>query len=153
MYCRFLLTHLTDPQAMISKWATQLRPKGLLLMEEVEWIRTNCTIFTSYLAIVQAMLEHHSNTLYVGPVLDELKDSSTLARIMSRVARLQVESHRAATMFFLNMQSWKDRPFVQVTYSPEQISQLERDLHAMMNAPKGDIEIEWGLRQVVHERR
>lgn len=43
LYCRFLLTHLRDPEAVVARWTDQLRPGGLLLMEEAESRRTPCT--------------------------------------------------------------------------------------------------------------
>jgi len=39
--CRFLLGHLPDPAAALAAWATQLAPGGLLLVDEVERIRTD----------------------------------------------------------------------------------------------------------------
>jgi trans-aconitate methyltransferase len=38
IFCRFLLTHLRDPQGTVAAWATQLSPGGLLLLEpEKHW--------------------------------------------------------------------------------------------------------------------
>jgi trans-aconitate methyltransferase len=56
LYCRFLLTHLQHPQTVLARWATQLRPGQLLLIEEVEWIHTQHELFSRYLTIIEAML-------------------------------------------------------------------------------------------------
>jgi len=152
LYCRFLLTHLREPQAAIAKWATQLRPKGLLLMEEVEWIHIDNPVFNTYIRIVQTMLEYQSNNLYVGPALNILKDSNILKRRMSQIKRLPVTNDYAATMFFLNMQSWKHHPFIRTNYSSTLINQLEEDLHNLTKDSNSEIEIEWELRQLVFER-
>ena len=66
IFCRFLLTHLEDPDAIVARWATQLNPGGLLLIEEVETIRTTHPVFARYLQIVEAMLASQSNRLYAG---------------------------------------------------------------------------------------
>lgn len=100
IYCRFLLTHVKEPQGVIAKWATQLRPGGLLLMEEAEWIETKHPVLAPYVRIVEALLEHQSNDLYVGLVLHSLKDTDTLQRRVSQVRHLQVATDRAAAMFF-----------------------------------------------------
>src|SRR5215469_2006859 len=50
--CRFLLTHLREPQSVIERWATQLRPQGRLFLEEVEGIQTEHALFRAYLDIV-----------------------------------------------------------------------------------------------------
>lgn len=36
IFCRFLITHLADPADALGKWATQLNPDGLMMIEEVE---------------------------------------------------------------------------------------------------------------------
>ena len=40
LYSRFLLTHLPHPSELVTRWIGELRPGGLLLLEEPEWIET-----------------------------------------------------------------------------------------------------------------
>jgi len=152
IYCRFLLTHLKEPDAVVGKWATQLRPRGLLLMQETDWINTDNDVFATYLSVVEAMLADQSTELYVGQVLDRKEDCCELKRRVSRVRRFRVANRDAATMFFMNMQSWKDSAFVQANYSSELLEKLERDLHDLTRQPCSVAEIEWGLREIVCER-
>ena len=152
LYCRFLLTHLRDPHAVVLAWATQLQPGGLLLMEEVEWIRTENEVFTTYLNVVEAMLEDKSGRLYVGQTLNSLEDTDILKQRTSRVRHLPVTTHKAATMFSMNIQSWKHQPFIQKSYPSSMIDQLEEELKALAGKSGGGSEIEWGLRQLVFER-
>ena len=152
IYCRFLVTHLRGPKDVIARWATQLRPNGLLLMDEVEWIRTDNAVFAAYLDIVEAMLRDQSNELYVGPLLSGLAKTETLKRRTSEVRSLSVSNRQAATMFSHNIQSWKHKPFVRSNYRPDTIDRLEGDLRAFREAPDTGVEIEWGLRQIVLER-
>lgn len=152
LYCRFLLTHLREPQAVVAQWATQLRPKGLLLVEEVEWICTEHAVFTTYLKIVEAFLEHQSNKLYVGPFLNGLEHPKALERRSNQVRQLAVTDRRAATMFYLNMQSWKSHPFIRTNFAADSMKQLEKDLYTLATQSGEESEIEWGLRQIVYER-
>ncbi|MBO0782517.1 MAG: methyltransferase domain-containing protein [Ktedonobacteraceae bacterium] len=149
--CRFLLTHLQDPQTVIERWATQLRPHGRLLIEEVEWIHPLRAQFRTYLEIVAAMLAQQANQLYIGPLLDRLPSPDGLQRRLSRVYRLPVTTAQAATMFFMNIQTWKSQPFIQQHYPPETINQLEQDLNEL-SATSATGEIEWGMRQIMYER-
>ncbi len=149
--CRMLLTHLQDPPSVIKRWAAQLRPQGLLLLEEVEWIRTEYPLFRSYLDIVAAVLEQQANQLYIGPLLDKLRIDNGLQRRLSRVFHLPVSTAQAATMFSLNIQSWKSQPFVQKRYSASMIDQLERDLREVAETSTSEGEIEWGMRQLAYE--
>jgi trans-aconitate 2-methyltransferase len=150
--CRFLLTHLREPQSVIERWATQLRPQGLLLLEEVEWIQTEHALFHTYLDIVAAMLEQQANQLYIGPLLDTLQIDNGLRRRVSRVYHLPVSTVQAATLFSLNIQSWKNQPFIRGRYSTSMIEQLEDDLRELVGTSTSEGEIEWGLRQLAYDR-
>ncbi len=98
------------------------------------------------------MLEQASNRLYIGPVLDGLKDTDRLKRRLSKVRHLEVSNDRAATMFYMNIQSWKHQPFIQRNYSAAMIQQLELDLRDLSEEPNDKTEIEWGLRQIAYGR-
>ena len=147
-----LLTHLHNPLAVIERWGTQLRPGGRLLLEEVEWIRTDHALFRRYLEIVAALLAQQANQLYIGPHLDKQQIGTGLRRRLSRIYRLPVATAQAATMFYLNIPSWKDQMFVQKQYSATFIDQLEDDLRERAETSTRDGEIEWGMRQLVYER-
>ena len=69
VFCRFLLTHLENPETIVARWATQLNPGGLMMIEEVEAIRTSHPVFGRYLQIVEAMLASRGNRLYVGAMV------------------------------------------------------------------------------------
>jgi trans-aconitate 2-methyltransferase len=75
IFCRLLLTHLQDPASALERWATQLRPQGCLLVEEVEWIRTEHPLLRRYLEIQAALLRRQANELYIGPRLEQQRVS------------------------------------------------------------------------------
>lgn len=152
LYCRLLLTHLREYEALLVRWATQLQPGGLLLIEEVKSIQTENSVFASYIKIVEALLKHQGNSLYAGKSLDRLKDTPILSRRASRVKRLPVENNRAAAMFSLNIRSWKEHPFVRSNYPCAVIDRLVRALDQMAQEPTGATDIEWGMRQMVYEQ-
>lgn len=152
IFCRMLLTHLRDPLSVIERWGTQLRPQGHLLLEEVEWIRTDHTVFRLYLEIVAALLEQQANHLYIGSHLDKQQIGNDLRCRLSRVYHLPVSTARAATLFSLNIVSWKNQPFVQKEYTAAVINQLENNLHEQAGTSTNEGEIEWGMRQIVYER-
>lgn len=152
IYCRMLLTHLKELRSLIADWGTQLQPGGLLLIEEVEWIHMEKDVFKDYIKIVDAMLEHQSNQLYVGPLLDAFTDIGGLKKRASRVRRKLVKNSQAATMFFLNMQFWKESPFIRANHSPETIDRLEQGLYALSDESNREMDIEWGMRQLVYQR-
>ena len=153
LFCRFLMTHLRDPEVLLSRWATQLNSGGLLLMEEVEGIQTSNKSFISYLEIVEAMIKAQKGNLYIGPILNEMKIPETLKIVSSAVKRLSVPAHKAASMFSLNIETWKHVPFVLANYSSSLIEDLEKTLKRLAVKTGAGSKIEWQLRQIVFERR
>jgi ubiquinone/menaquinone biosynthesis C-methylase UbiE len=152
-YCRFLLSHLTGPGEVVASWTTQLHPKGQLVIEEVEAIQTSNPTFTTYLGIVEAMLADQNSCLYVGPAVARFCTDAGLVPRVSQVKRFPVPNDRAATMFFLNLQSWRNQPFVHANFGKQEIARLEERLREIAADDNGRSEIKWDLRQVAFTRR
>jgi hypothetical protein len=133
-------------------WITQLTPKGVLLVEEPESIQTRNPTFRQYLDIVEAMMDDRGADLYIGKALDRLKRTDDLKQRISGIRPLSVRTHRAAAMFSLNIQTWKHQPFVKENYSTSTIDHLENELQRLAARSDSEIEIQWGLRQIVFER-
>ena len=151
IFARFLLSHLPRPETSVVDWATQLRPGGLLLIEEVEWIRTEHPIFGTYLKVVEAMLADRGHELYVGARLNAIGEEDGWRRRSSRVVRLRPSTAQAARMFSMNLTNWRGDPFVREDYSGETIDRVEAGL-SELSASQGEEEIVWELRQIVIER-
>lgn len=151
IYARFLLSHLPRPEASVVDWVTQLRPGGLLLIEEVKWIRTEHPVLGAYLEIVEAMMANRGHELYVGARLNAISEEDGWRRRSSRVARSRPSAAQAARMFSMNLANWRGDPFVRETYSSETIDRLEDGL-SELSASQSEEEIVWGLRQMVIER-
>lgn len=152
IFSRLVLTHLQDPETAITLWTEQLRPGGLLLLEEVERIYTKIPALVTYLDIQQAMLAQQSNQLYIGPRLDNITASGKLHRRSSNVRTLQVPADRAATMFHMNLEVWRHNDFVLQTYAPTTLDTLDHDLQTIAQGHTDDPPVEWQLRQIVIER-
>src|ERR687893_330397 len=150
IYCRFLLSHLPRPQDQAGKWSAQLRSGGILLLDEVEWIRTTDPVFGLYLEMVAAMLERQGNNLYVGPLLEAMPEPADMSRRSSQLATLAPASRQVAKMFLMNLRVWRDEPFVREAYEEETLSNLESDL-ATLPASASSGEITWGLRQLAYQ--
>jgi ubiquinone/menaquinone biosynthesis C-methylase UbiE len=152
LFCRLLLTHMAQPQSALTRWATQLQRRGRLLIQEVEWIHTNNATFTTYLEMQQATLATQAHRLYIGPVLHDMPDPDLLQRRVSQVQRAPVASAHVATMFGLNVRTWKSHAHVQTQYPAALLARLEDELQQLTDPARSDVEIVWGLRQLVYER-
>jgi trans-aconitate 2-methyltransferase len=152
IFCRFLVTHLSDPADALAKWATQLNHGGLLMLEEVERIDTVHPVLCSYVGIVEAMLQSQSNALYPGPLLAELDAPRGLQNVTSEIRRVAVTSGDAADLFRLNMQVWKEHAFIRENYAERTIRDLDSALEAIAREHATASDIEWGMRQVMFQR-
>jgi len=152
IFCRFLVTHLADPADALVKWATQLNHRGLLMLEEVERIDTVHPVLSSYVGIVEAMLQSQSNTLYAGPLIAELDTPQGLQNVASEVRRVAVSNSDAAGLFRLNLRVWREHSFIRENYSEKAIRNLDSALEAIAHERAAMSYIEWGMRQVIFRR-
>jgi len=152
VYCRLLLTHLRDPVQVITRWATQLVPGGLLVVEEVESIATSSPVLERYLEIMDQMLRSQSNQLYIGSELEGAAVPQSLAKRMSGVLEFPVSPADAAAMFGLNLRTWRDHSFVRTQVEEAEIQRLERDLDALQTDVPTGVEIVWKLRHLIYQR-
>jgi hypothetical protein len=147
IYARFLLAHLSEPERLAAAWTTQLASDGRLLLEEVEWIRTDDSTFREYLDIVAAMIRARDGDLYLGPRLDVLTPPGT-TRLSSEVVTLAVAPVQAAQLFCMNLQTWRTNGFIRATVPAARLDALDRRLREHADATT----ITWGLRQVAFTR-
>jgi trans-aconitate 2-methyltransferase len=145
--CRFLLSHLAGLDAVLEGWAGELRPGGLLLVEEVEWIGTGEPTFGRYLEVVRGLLAARGHRLEVGPALAEARPSG-LRTLSSTVAILAPDPQRVASAFLLNLRAWGDDPEIAGPLVEELGASLAR-----MAAGGAARSIRWGLRQLAYEKR
>jgi len=150
-YGRFLLTHLPDPPATLAAWATQLAPGGLLLVDEVERIRTAQPALRDYLDTAAALLASRGHRLEVGAALHRLPDPPGLTRRHDQVAHLAPPPVRAAELFAQNLAVWRDSA-VQARVATE--AELDRLAGALAGVADGEGEgtIAWELRQLAWQR-
>jgi trans-aconitate 2-methyltransferase len=152
IFCRFLVTHLADPADALAKWATQLNPGGLLMLEEVERIDAVQPVLRTYVGIVGAMLRSQSNTLYAGPLIAELDTPQGLENVASEVRHVAVTNTDAAGLFRLNLKVWKEHAFIRENYSEKTIRDLDSALEAIAREHATASDIEWCMRQAIFRR-
>ena len=149
-FCHLLLTHLEHPGRALAAWTGQLATSGLLLVDEVAWIRTDHPVLAEYLDIVDRLIRANGGTLNVRDDLGRAATRHDLKVRTDRVLELPVAAADAATMFRLNIAIWRDDPFVRATYPATAIRALERQLDEVRRSAARD-EITWGMRQVAYE--
>lgn len=153
VYARYLLTHVPAFRETICLWSHELAPGGAIAIEENEWIRTDQPAFTQYLAIVAAMLADGGQKLYVGAELHAIARWPSLVKTSSRVVPIDVSAPAAATLFFLNLRSWRDQAFIRKHYRVDEINALERALQTLAESRDARPAITFGRRSLVLARQ
>jgi SAM-dependent methyltransferase len=148
IHARLLLAHLRDPEALALRWQGALRPGGRLLLEEVEWIRSDDPVVVRYLELVAGMLRARGQELYVGPRLEAATRAQR--RSASRVRELRLSASRAAALFAPNLAEFRTQPAVRALASEAELDLLAAAL-AERAEGRGGEPVTWALRQLALE--
>lgn len=144
VYARFLLSHLSDPEAAVAAFAAQVREGGSLLLDEVEAIHTEEPVFRRYLETVEAVLAARGQELTVGARVDACAPEGA----SSRVRVHEVDPQRAAALFSLNWATLREDPQVEARVGAGASDSLARQLASLRHGAAPAKRIVWELRQV-----
>jgi SAM-dependent methyltransferase len=150
-YCRLVLAHLPEPAAVVAAWMTQVRPGGVLAVDEVEYIETPDPVLARYEELVVALVASRGALMCAGPVLDRMEDGDGWRLQSSRLVEHRVPVELAARMYGMNLRTWRDDPAVTGACSQESLDRLAKDLAGLAGAT-GAGEVRWGLRQALFRR-
>jgi ubiquinone/menaquinone biosynthesis C-methylase UbiE len=92
IYARFLVTHLADAAAALGAFVSQLAPRGRLLLDEVEWIRSDGARSGAISRSSRRCSRRRGQCLFVGP---RLARSPSATRRRARAACASSPSTRA----------------------------------------------------------
>jgi SAM-dependent methyltransferase len=145
IYARFLVTHLSDPANAIDVFLAQLAPDGCLLLDEVEWIRSEAPPFAAYLGHVEAMLAEAGQCLFVGPRIAEFAERTRRVKA-NDVRTLEVPPRDAAEMFALNWETLRTNATIVARTTAAARDALAGELTALRDGT-ASAPITWGLRQ------
>lgn len=150
-YARLLLAHLPDPLGSARAFASQLRPGGLLVLDEIERIDTDHPVLAEHLELVQALVASSGTEMCAGPRLAALADEPGLEPVLRRVHHHPVATADAAAMFSLSLQGWGERAVSLGLCTPARREALRDGLAALQRSPDTG-EIAWRLHQAVYAR-
>ncbi|MCY4114393.1 MAG: class I SAM-dependent methyltransferase [Chloroflexi bacterium] len=148
LFSHFLLPHVSDPPSTLAAWATQIRPAGLLLLDEVSDIWTTHPKFLRYLEMVEQVVDAGGGRLYAGKAMEQLIPGTGLAVVSSRLVEQPVSTGQAAAMFRLNIAGWGVTPAARASFSAPSIDEVAVELDGLAASPSPH-EIVWGMRQVI----
>jgi trans-aconitate 2-methyltransferase len=151
LYARYLLAHLEEPERTVVAWLSALRPGGILLVEEDEWIHSEDPVLAEYCALVIGLVTHHGGELLVGPRLARMALPSDCRVRVSRVEAYRVPVPAAAALFAMNFATWRTDPWIVRNHTPAALDALGRGLDQARRRGIGTVT--FGLRQLAIRRR
>jgi SAM-dependent methyltransferase len=148
VYARFLVVHLPDPRAVVASWTRQLRPGGVVVVEEPERIDTDDEEFRRYLELAAVVVADRGGDLYAGRQLVDLAVPPEVVRVVDRSEPLDVEAGSAAGIFALNLSTWGTDPALSTAARPGEVASLLRRLEDRRADGSTGV-IRWSMRQLV----
>ncbi|MBN1949907.1 MAG: class I SAM-dependent methyltransferase [Bacteroidales bacterium] len=151
MYCRFLLSHLRHHKEMIRKWISCLRPGGCLILDELEDVLTDVSVFRNYLQISSSLVKSQGAELYVGKLLENAVKGFNIR--IYQTDTLPVEDRLAATWFFGNtIGPWKEEKYILDNVPGEKAKQLSDKLFSIFTESKEQSNITWKMKRIILTR-
>lgn len=147
LFCRFCMSHLVDHADVVRAWADQLKPGGVLLLEETESTCSANEVFRKYLNGGYK----DEKPINVGSVIDGFDGEAGLHRYHSAVVGVRVETPANALLFRLNVQAQK----ADFRLSPERRRALERmetELKSVYEDASSDMRVDYAIRQVAYRK-
>ena len=146
IYARLLLAHLPDPAGLVDAWSRQLRPGGLLVIEEPEAIHTGNAVLTDYLRVVTALIAARGADMYAGRAITGCHPCGTDV-MLDRLAGHDVAMSDAADMFIRNLGVWRGEAVEAGVATSGELDRLEHELTAHRDA-SASCPVYWDIRQM-----
>lgn len=151
VYARFVLSHLRERGPLLHGWFDALTAGGVLAIEEVDRIETIDQTFRAYLAITSGLMADRGGELYVGHELSTTAQGLGGTVLVDTSVPVTPTTADIATIFALNLQSWRNDSWVAAHYDRRTLDDLAIALHAHQSTAGSGL-IRWTLRQVVVAR-
>jgi trans-aconitate 2-methyltransferase len=149
VYCRLLLAHLNRPPDVVARWATQVRPGGALLLDELEDISSEDPAFTRYLDFAHAVVASEGSTLYAGPVLDAAGAPTGTEVVANDVIAFRADPRDLARICGLNLTVL--RTGGQLPAEDRELDALAAELAAIAAGERSPSSV-WRVRQIALRR-
>jgi len=141
VHARLLLAHLPDPRGLVDRWRAQLRPGGVLVLDEIESMTTPPGPLRRYEDLVVALVAAEGGTMCAGPLL------AGPGGLGGRCPEVDVDAGRAARMYGMNLATWRHEARRRGLAVDAELDRLAADLADLAEHPTDDV-VHWVLRQI-----
>jgi len=145
IYARLLLAHLNDPARVVARWATQLAPGGLVLLDELERPAPGDPRIERYLELAERVVASEGSTLFVGPSLATMADPLGTTRAHDAVAEFFPAPRDIARICRMNIEVLRERG--ELPADDPETESIARDLDEVIEE-RGGTATAWRVRQI-----
>jgi hypothetical protein len=128
LLCRFLLTHLRDPAAVLGAWASAAAPGARLLVHETESLESEHPTLRRYYALLSRLQAHYGQALDVGARLDAAFATSPWGVVDSRTLALELPASTMASLHLPNLRTWRNDEYARGHFEAAELDDLETRL-------------------------
>jgi trans-aconitate 2-methyltransferase len=149
LYCRFLLTHLREPEQALAAWAAAAADEATLVIEETETIESDHPAFARYYTLVSELQHHYGQRLRIGAALATPPAGSGWRSELSTVRRLSLPARQMAQLHHLNLLTWRDDPHARDAFDRDELERLAGTLAGIARGDELAPCVRSAMRQVV----
>lgn len=131
VFCRFLLTHLSEPAVALRAWLDAARPGGVVLVQENARLASPAWQLQRYYELVGSVQRWHGQSLEIGARLAGLAAEAGAEVAYLGRRRLVIPAPVMARLHVLNLRTWRDHPVIHSLADPEEIDALDAWLEAV----------------------
>jgi trans-aconitate 2-methyltransferase len=128
LHARFVLSHLAQPESVLTAWLEQLNPGGCLLILEDDEIVSDHPVLAAYEEMARSLVTHRGGDLWVGARLARLRPPHGYRTTLNRLYAHPIPVALAAQLFSMNFSIWRHDPFIVETYRHSLLEDMAREL-------------------------
>ena len=139
VYARFLLTHLRDPGAVLSRMRQALRPGGVLVVEDIDFRGHFChpdnPAFWRYVELYTETVRRRGGDANIGLRLPELLTEAGFEAIEMHVVQPAGANGEVKLITPVTLENIRDAVLAEVLASRDEINQLLAELYEFACTP------------------
>lgn len=152
LFCRFLLTHLSDPLNALETWAEIAAPHATLLIHETEQIDSAHPALHRYYELLAEMQSHYGQTVNVGADLRDGFVETGWRVLRNQTLALEKPAREMAQLHLPNPRTWGKNEFSVHAFDRDELNELEMALASIASGASEAGHVRNIARQIVAER-
>ena len=148
-FCRFLLTHLSEPVATLKRWRGSLRSGGMLVLLELEKLSSTDPILARYYEIIDGVQAHQGQQMHIGSSLEGFARDAGFSIVVSRAVEPGISAAGMAALHRPNLDNVRQDPWVRENFTESELDEVAAGLERIAAEVDGRTPIENMLRIVL----